>query len=136
MIFSVPNLTPELENELAKLDALRAKLGEEVGRSGPWMGTLRRLVRATSVESSTSIEGFHVPEEEAIALVSGEDAPPGEDENRMAVACYARAMDHVGVLANDPGFRWVDRVLLDLRSMPATSSGIRVPVWSGPGPSL
>lgn len=32
----------------------------------------------------------------------------------MAVACYARAMDHVGVLANDPRFRWLDRVILDL----------------------
>jgi Fic family protein len=32
----------------------------------------------------------------------------------MAVACYARAMDHVGVLADDPVFRWLDRVILDL----------------------
>jgi Fic family protein len=32
----------------------------------------------------------------------------------MAVACYARAMEHVGVMAEDPGFRWVDRVVLDL----------------------
>lgn len=32
----------------------------------------------------------------------------------MALACYARAMDHVGVMAQDPSFRWVDRVILDL----------------------
>ena len=32
----------------------------------------------------------------------------------MAVACYARAMDHVGVMAGDPVFRWLDRVILDL----------------------
>jgi Fic family protein len=32
----------------------------------------------------------------------------------MAVACYARAMDHVGTLAGDPHFRWLDRVILDL----------------------
>ncbi len=32
----------------------------------------------------------------------------------MAVACYARAMDHVGTLALDPAFRWLDRVILDL----------------------
>ncbi len=32
----------------------------------------------------------------------------------MAVACYARAMDHVGVMALDPTFRWLDRVILDL----------------------
>lgn len=32
----------------------------------------------------------------------------------MAVACYARAMEHVGVMAGDPGFHWFDRVILDL----------------------
>ncbi len=32
----------------------------------------------------------------------------------MALACYARAMDHVGVMAGDPVFRWLDRVILDL----------------------
>ena len=32
----------------------------------------------------------------------------------MALSCYARAMDHVGVMAGDPVFRWVDRVILDL----------------------
>ena len=32
----------------------------------------------------------------------------------MALACYVRAMDHVGVMAADEGFNWVDRVVLDL----------------------
>jgi len=32
----------------------------------------------------------------------------------VALACYGRAMDHVGVMSADPHFRWVDRVILDL----------------------
>lgn len=32
----------------------------------------------------------------------------------MAVAAYGRAMDHVGTMAVDPHFRWLDRVILDL----------------------
>ena len=32
----------------------------------------------------------------------------------MALSCYGRAMDHVGVMASDPAFRWLDRVILDL----------------------
>ena len=32
----------------------------------------------------------------------------------MAVASYARAMDHVGVMAIDPHFRWLDRANPDL----------------------
>ena len=52
--------------------------------------------------------------EDAIALVSGDEPVDAEDENRMAVACYTRAMDHVGVMAGDPVFQWLDRVILDL----------------------
>jgi Fic family protein len=71
-------------------------------------------VRASAFEGSTSIEGFTVAPGEAVALVSGDGQVDPEDENRMAVACYARAMDHVGVMARDPTFRWLDRVVLDL----------------------
>jgi Fic family protein len=78
------------------------------------MGSLRREVRASSVESSTSIEGFSVSPEEAVALVNGREAPGRDDEDRQAVACYAQAMDHVGTMAVDPSFRWLDRVILDL----------------------
>ncbi len=78
------------------------------------MGSLRREVRASTIGSSTSIEGFSVSPEEALALTSGRAAAEGDDENRQAVACYAQAMDHVGTMAIDPSFRWLDRVILDL----------------------
>lgn len=80
----------------------------------PWMGTLRRVVRASSIESSTSIEGFSVEPGDAIALTSGASPKAGEDENRLAVVCYARAMDHVAAMARDPAFKWSERVILDL----------------------
>jgi Fic family protein len=114
MLYATPDLTPNLKARLAELDELRRALGHEVSRPSRWMGSLRRSLRATSIESSTSIEGFSLSPEDAIALVSG--AAPGEpdDENRQAVACYARAMDHVGALAQDRAFRWLDRVILDL----------------------
>lgn len=89
------------------------------------MGELRRQARAEAVASSTAIEGFEVPPEQAFALVSGRDIEAGvtdvprldrsrDVKDRLAVACYARAMDHVGVMAGDPHFRWLDRVILDL----------------------
>ena len=78
------------------------------------MGALRRQVRANSIESSTSIEGFSVSPEEALALISGRRVPDQDSEDQQAVACYARAMDHVGTMAADPSFRWLDRVILDL----------------------
>ncbi|MGO9750781.1 MAG: Fic family protein [Solirubrobacteraceae bacterium] len=114
MLYATPHVSQSLKTQLRELDELRAKLGDATSVPGPWLGQLRRAVRASSVESSVSIEGFVVAPGEAMALVAGEQSPAPEDENRMAVASYARAMDHVGVMAIDPHFRWLDRVILDL----------------------
>jgi Fic family protein len=114
MLSGTPAISSELQGQLDQLDDLRSKLGRKVGRVGPWIGALRRQVRASSVEGSTSIEGFSVGPGEAVALVSGDKPVDPEDVNRMAVISYARAMDHVGVMAQDPAFRWLDRVILDL----------------------
>lgn len=114
MIYSTPSQTEALATRLTELDQLRNALGYEVSNPSPWLGTLRRLAQASTVESSVSIEGYEVPQGEALAIVSGAESPDPGDENRMAVACYARAMDHVGVMALDPVFEWRDRVILDL----------------------
>lgn len=114
MLYATPPLTKDLQARLQELDELRSQLGDATGVPGPWLGQLRRHVRASSVESSVSIEGFSVPAGEAAALVAGDELPPPEDDNRMAIASYARAMDHVGIMAMDPHFRWLDRVIVDL----------------------
>ncbi len=114
MIYTSPLIEGELQDKLDALHRLRKQLGSEVSRPSRWMGTLRREVRASSIESSTSIEGYSVDPEEALALISGEKQVDPDDDNRMAIACYARAMDHVGAMADDPSFRWLDRVILDL----------------------
>ena len=113
MIYRTPPLRP-LARNLAELDELRAELGRGLESSGLWLGTLRRLAKAATVESSVSIEGFVVPEGDALAIVSGSSPADPGDENSLAVADYVRAMEHVGAMADDPGFEWSERVLLDL----------------------
>jgi Fic family protein len=114
MIYATPALTGDLAGKLGVLEDLRQQLGDNIAQPQRWMGSLRREIRASTVASSTSIEGFSVGPAEAAALVSGGVAADRADENRQAVACYARAMDHVGAMAADAGFRWLDRVILDL----------------------
>jgi Fic family protein len=114
MIYPTPQPDAALEAELAKFDVLRDELGDQASVAGRWLGSLRRQWRASSAESSIEIEGFHVPEDETLAVASGNEPADPSDEDRMALSCYARAMDHVGVMSDDPVFRWVDRVVLDL----------------------
>jgi Fic family protein len=114
MIFASPVIDPDLQAQLDELSQLRSALGSEISRPGPWMGTLRRAVRASSIEGSTSIEGYSVEPAEAIALTSGKAQSESQGESQLAVACYARAMDHVGAMADDPRFQWTDRAILDL----------------------
>jgi Fic family protein len=114
MIFATPPIDGSLQRRLDELAQLRERLGSETQRSLRWIGTLRRLVRASAVESSTSIEGFSVDPDDAVGLVSGDTRPSADDENQLAVASYGRAMRHVAAMAADPRFRWSERVLLDL----------------------
>ncbi|MGN6254792.1 MAG: Fic family protein [Solirubrobacterales bacterium] len=114
MIYSVPSTTGALATRLEELNRHREQLGKQSGEPIRWMGSLRREVLATSIASSTSIEGFSVSPEEAVELTERRGVATDDDENRQAVACYARAMDHVGAMAADPGFRWSERVILDL----------------------
>jgi Fic family protein len=114
MLFKRPPITKTLAAQLRELDELRKQLGHRVSVASPWLGQLRRQMRASSAESSVGIEGYDVPEGEALGIVSGGQAPDLDDQNRMALASYARAMDHVGTMAEDPHFDWLHRVMLDL----------------------
>lgn len=114
MLYATPKLDAPLQEDLAAFDRLCEELGARAGRAGPWLGGLRRQWRASSAESSIEIEGFSVPSEDRLAIASGTEPADPSDEDRMALAGYGRAMDHVAAMAADAGFEWVERVVLDL----------------------
>jgi Fic family protein len=150
MIYVTPKPDATLLEELAAFDQLRDELGSHARAAGPWLGSLRRQWRASSAESSIEIEGYRVPSEETLAITSGAEPPDPTDEDRMALSSYARAMDHVGVMAADEEFEWVERVVLDLhfdacyfqkdkdpgqyrkRGIEVTSPGGGPPMYTGP----
>jgi Fic family protein len=114
MLYSTPHLDAALQQDLRTFDRLAEELGAQADGAGPWLGSLRRQWRASSAESSIEIEGYSVPSEERVAIASGVEPADPNDDDRMALSCYARAMDHVGVMAADKGFEWVERAVLDL----------------------
>lgn len=134
MLFATPKPSKALASQLRELDTLRARLGDATGVAGRWLGQLRRQVRASTMESSVSIEGFNVPAGEGAGIVAGGRVPDADDADRAALASYARAMDHVGTMAGDPHFRWLDRVILDLHFDACVSQRDRSPgLWrAGP----
>lgn len=113
-IFKTPKPSASLKVLLDQLGELRAQIGR--GSSGPekWVRTLRREVRSSTISSSTSIEGFTASPKDAASVLSGFTVPKLDEQSRMAVACYARAMAHVGAMAKDPRFEWNERTILDL----------------------
>lgn len=114
MIYSTPQPDVALQADLAALDAMQNELGTQASSAGRWLGALRRQWRTAAAESSIEIEGFHVPAEDMQDIASGREPADTTDEDQMALSCYARAMDHVGLMSDDPTFKWVDRVVLDL----------------------
>jgi hypothetical protein len=114
VIYTTPGPTAQMQKDLAVFDRLCEELGAGAGSAGPWLRTLRRQWRASSAESSIEIEGFSVPSEDRLAITTGAEPPDPTDDDGMALAGYARAMDHVTVMAADDGFEWVERVVLDL----------------------
>jgi Fic family protein len=66
------------------------------------------------LEAEAAWASAHVPADEILAVASRNAPPDPTDQDRMALSSYVRAMDHVGVMSDDPDFQWTDRVLLDL----------------------
>ena len=127
MLFKTPQVSRQLARQLDELDELRKRLGDQARIAGPWLGSLRRQLRASSAESSIEIEGFHVSESDTLGVASGDVAPDPGDDDRMALSCYARAMDHVGVMARTRSFAGSTGSSSTCTSTPATSRRTRTP---------
>ncbi len=113
MLYATPKNT-QIRKLDDQLDTLTSRLRQSIGQPRPWTMPLRRQQQARSWASSIRIEGFDLLPSRAEKLAKGEvPASPG-DTDEAAFLCYAQAMEHVSVLAADPGFEWLDRVIYDL----------------------
>src|SRR5947209_15982969 len=100
MKFSPLHTTPQrLPRRLVGLVAeTHACLDEAAARErelAPWSGTLRRLMTARTVGSSTAIEGFVASEDDTVRILEGQGAVAAPRETENAIRDYRRAMDRV-----------------------------------------
>jgi Fic family protein len=110
-LYRTPDITPDRRAKLEELDDLRRQLGARVVPGQRWVQLLRRSSQASAWASSTRIEGFNTSFRRAEGLLA-QQAPADDDDH--AFLSYARAMQHVEVLAEDDEFDWSRRLLLDL----------------------
>lgn len=103
MLHCVPEVTTADRIVLEALDEIRHGLRHALARPRRWQGTLRRQARARAVRGSNSIEGIRVSEDEAFAIVGGEEDQVSVDSTWLAVKGYSDAMTFLQVLAERPG---------------------------------
>src|SRR5579884_755508 len=96
----------------------------------PWSGTLRRLMTARTVGSSTAIEGYVASEDDTVRILEGQGPVAAPRETEDAIRDYRRAMDRVAGLAADPEFEWDPSTIRDLHFLITASNGSSDPgLW-------
>ncbi len=80
-IYETPQ--PDLEDHpvIEQIHAMRSDLSGYVRVPQRWTGTLRRSSKARAIQSSNSIEGYDVTDQDALAAVDDEE-PLTADERR------------------------------------------------------
>jgi Fic family protein len=114
MIHRTPPLSHEDREHLAEIETIRANIRYQLARPARWTGTIRKIVQAEAVQSSTQIEGFVVSTEEALDMIAGRPVAGVAEATRLAVEDYQRAMNRVLALAADPHFAWHRGAVRDL----------------------
>jgi Fic family protein len=112
MLFATPRLARDDSSAIERIDDLRAQLANQVAVPRRWLGSLRRLTRARSVQASNSIEGINASIEDVVAAGEGEPPLEADAETVAALRGYQEAMTYVLQLArSDPAIA-VDASLL------------------------
>jgi Fic family protein len=135
MLFQTPDLDPQEEDVLHRVDELKRVLGHAVSdQPRRWYGLLRRTAFARAVKGSNSIEGYDVSLDDAIAAAEGEEPLDAKTEAWANVRGYQVAMTYVLQLAGDIHFRYSADLLRSLHFMMLQHTLAKNPGRWRPGP--
>ncbi len=116
-IFQTPQ--PDLEDHpvIEAIHAMRSDLSGHLRVPRRWTGTLRRSSKARAIQSSNSIEGYDITDQDALAAVDDEEPLTADERTWAEITGYRRALTYVLQMAVDPDFRLDAQTLRSLHFM-------------------
>jgi Fic family protein len=119
MLFATPPLSALDLEVIERVLDLRRELRFALAARRRWTGALRRVAFAQAIQSSNSIEGYHVSLTDAVAAAAGDDPVEAQQDAVawQAVTHYRQAMTYVLQLSEDEHFRYSPELLKSLHFM-------------------
>jgi Fic family protein len=102
MLFQTPELDARDLVVIREIDQMRVVLRQDTHVPKKWTGVLRRNLLARAIQGSSSIEGYDVDEDDAIAAVVDEEPVDTDAQTWAEIVGYRSAMSYVLQLADDP----------------------------------
>lgn len=117
MVYETPEIQPEEQVALERIEELRKQLRFYVAEPRRWVGSVRRVLGAEAIRGSNSIEGFNVSVEDALAAMEGFEPTEAPWRDWQAILGYRRAMTYVLQLARDEHFELSPGLIKSLHFM-------------------
>ena len=133
MIFRTPQIGTSEQLALEKIDEIRQGLKHALQTPKRWTGFLRRNLLARAIQGSTSIEGYNVTIDEAVAVVEREEVDT-DSETRAALEGYRMALTYVMQLSDDRHFVLNEELIRGLHYMMLSYDVTKNPGRWRPGP--
>lgn len=116
-IFETPQ--PDLEDHpvIEQIHEMRSALSGYVRVPQRWTGTLRRSSTARAIQSSNSIEGYDITDQDALAAVDDEEPLTTDQRTWAEITGYRRALTYVLQMTVDREFRLDVQTLRSLHFM-------------------
>lgn len=116
-IYETPQPDVEDRSVIKAIHSMRAALAGYLRVPQRWTGTLRRSSKARAIQSSNSIEGYDITDQDALAAVDDEEPLTADERTWAEITGYRRALTYVLQMAIAPAFRLDAQTIRSLHFM-------------------
>lgn len=116
------SFTPQIERDVAWLEAAHRKLARRGVVPRRWQGRLKRDLAAASIAASSWMEGVRVDANEARRILAGDRPTSVAPTDAALVEGYRDAVAGALSQAGDPAFEWSRQTVLDVHRVAMAAS--------------